>query len=345
MRFGYIVIVYWTFFYRAEARSALLPEFNFKKVSRTNFGSSPVSFSGIQLLNRAVERPKEKTIQSRIELPNAIKTKPFKNFKQVTRRPRIRDQVIPTKQTVRTKTSPVVQSTWMQLPPKIGGNSKLSMHDDKTLSLQNRAFKDRSPTKNIQFTKLIPRNSQISSKWHMPPQSTTQKVKGNELEITLVGQKVPKHGKSHIIPTKSVPIQKKVTENPLSNSEVTVVVKSEGTPKPVEELPYCSWIDPSSCPDFSKVQPSCIETLSVSSLRGECKMCPFNWCKGPNDMAGSGKLQDQSPLDVVLGPSNYRLAVNVPGTGPKQSVSNFGNKPPSTTTTEIPFWNFQTFGP
>ncbi|XP_061185740.1 uncharacterized protein LOC133193827 [Saccostrea echinata] len=349
----YIIIACWTFFNRAGGRTALLPEFNFKKVSRTNDGRSPVSFSGIKLLNRGIERPKEKTRESRVELPDVTKSKPFKNFKQVTRGP-IRHQVISTKQTAIPQKLPIVQSTWLQLPTNNVGNSKLPLHVDRTLPLQtDKTFKGKSSTKNVQLTKVLPRQSQKSSKWHVSPQKTTNAARANALEITLVGQKV-----SHILPTKSVsfkkdvsPFKKDVTENPLSNSEVTVVVKSEGTPRPVEELPYCSWIDPSNCPDFSKVRPSCIETLSISSLRGECKMCPFNWCKGPNDMAGSGKLHDQSPLDVVLNaggrnmPSKYGLAVNVPGSGSKQSVSNFVNKPPSSTTTEIPFWNFETFGP
>lgn len=103
------------------------------------------------------------------------------------------------------------------------------------------------------------------------------------------------------------------------NTIITPRLEPVRTPTPIYEIPFCSWIDPNKCPDVSKVQPECLEYPKVDSPYGKCKTCPLiiSWCFEPNDMAGSGKLHDNSPLDVVLNAGNmkapkFALAINQP---------------------------------
>lgn len=93
------------------------------------------------------------------------------------------------------------------------------------------------------------------------------------------------------------------------NTVITLGWEPVVTQTLIYAIPFCSWIDPYKCPDVSRVQPQCIEYPRIDSPYGQCKTCPLiiSWCFEPNDMAGSGKLHDNSPLDVVLNAGNMEV--------------------------------------
>lgn len=101
------------------------------------------------------------------------------------------------------------------------------------------------------------------------------------------------------------------------NTVITLGLEPVRTPTLIYAIPFCSWIDPNKCPDVSNVQPECLEYPKVDSPYGKCKTCPLiiSWCFETNDMAGGGKLHDNSPLNVVLNAGNmkaskFALAIN-----------------------------------
>jgi hypothetical protein len=174
-----------------------------------------------------------------------------------------------------------------------------------------------------------------------------------EMKFDLLSEEeVPTmYDKSQTSPTQPVNVQTDIvwqTSTPPTVSVTMVTEKWTGTPIPHKDIPYCSWIDVSDCPDISKLNSECIESPTIPALDGECKMCPFNWCTGPINTIHSSTLPDQSSV------INQGGTTQSPQFGLDQSHSDQGqnkwdlnsvNEPHSTTTTEIPFWNFQTFGP
>lgn len=164
---------------------------------------------------------------------------------------------------------------------------------------------------------------QVSSN-KVPQKDIQLKTGASDLEFfTSAKEAHDKH--LRIVDHSSTPIPQLVTSQKDIDLTIPDTVITPGLehvrtgPTPIYEIPFCSWIDPNKCPDVSRVQPECLEYPKVDSLYGECKSCPLiiSWCFEPNDMAGSGKLHDNSPLDVVLNAGNmkapkFALAINRP---------------------------------
>lgn len=179
--------------------------------------------------------------------------------------------------------------------------------------------------KNMQLINSEVISSQIDqvSSDKVPEKDIQLKTGASDLELfTSAKEAHAKHFR--VVDHSSTPIPQLVTSQTdidltTPNIVITLGLEHVRTPTPIYEIPFCSWIDPNKCPDVSRVQPECLEYPKVDSPYGECKTCPLiiSWCFEPNDMAGSGKLHDNSPLDVVLNTRNmkapkFALAINKP---------------------------------
>lgn len=179
--------------------------------------------------------------------------------------------------------------------------------------------------KNMQLINSEVISSQIDqvSSDKVPEKDIQLKTGASDLKLfTSAKEAHAKHFR--VVDHSSTPIPQLVTSQTdidltTPNIVITLGLEHVRTPTPIYEIPFCSWIDPNKCPDVSRVQPECLEYPKVDSPYGECKTCPLiiSWCFEPNDMAGSGKLHDNSPLDVVLNTRNmkapkFALAINKP---------------------------------
>lgn len=309
-------MIHWVLiFVVVDGRKALLPEFSFKRPSRRSDVGVRTSFTGTSLLNKAHQSPLKTTNRGGMRLaevmePHKISTTRHRAPKQTNRLP---ESKVPTQ----------------------------SMQRAQPILLQEHGF-----SRKDQETNVAGHMSSPKGKWE-------NKMKFDRLSE---GEVSSKYDKSEKFPPRSVHFQENSAwqTSPHSTVSVTMVTeKSVGSPRPYKDIPYCSWIDPSDCQDISKVKSECVESPTIPALEGKCKMCPFNWCTGPNDMTESGKLLEQSPLDIVINEGGnvqspkFGHAINPPFSGQGQNSWRLKsvNDPRSVTTTEIPFWNFQTFGP
>lgn len=315
-----------TFFFEVRGRKPMLPEFSFKKFSQRNNEKTFRTFTAEKLLKETNKDPNGADVQK-------LNISKILQFQQVTDTPK---QVKTTKHLFLNKK----------------GNLNTPRFDEIIPSQTNPLSTTKSAVKNIQIKNAFLKIDQEYPRWQESLHVKKDEMWRNELKLeplpsTRETQEIHVHLDSSTASTKPSTFQTDF-DSRTAYTGVTVTMKSVGTSKPIQTIPYCSWIDPHKCPDVSKIQPSCIESPTIPALDGECKMCPFDWCLEPNDMAGSGKLHDHSPLDVVLNagskePPKLALAINRPAT--EQEQDNVYSKVVRKATTEIPFWNFETFGP
>lgn len=323
-------------------RKPMLPEFSFKKLSERNNEKTFRTFTAEKPLKETNNDPNGANVQK-------LNISKILQFQQVTDTPK----------TLRTPKHLFLNKKGNSNTPQFDASKdrknekKLLQKSEIIPSHTNQLSTTKSAVKkNIQMKNAFLKIDNEYPRWQESLHVNNDEMWRNELKLdplpsTRETHEMHAHLYSSTASTKPSTFQTDF-DSRTSYTGVTVTMKSVGTPKPIHTIPYCSWIDPHKCPDVSKIQPNCIESPIIPALDGECKMCPFDWCLEPNDMAGSGKLHDHSPLDVVLNagskePPKLALAINPPATG--QEEDNVNSKGVPKTTTEIPFWNFETFGP
>lgn len=329
--------------FEVGGRKPMLPEFSFKTLSQRNNEKSFRAFTAEKLLKETNEHPNEANIQK-------INISKILQFQQVTDTPKL----FKTPKHLFLNKKGKLNTPRFDTSKDRKNENKLLQKSEITPSQTNHLSTTNSAVKNIQMKNAFLKidNDNEYPRWQESLRVTNDEMWRNELKLdplpsTRETHEIHAHLDSSTASTKPSTFRTDF-DSGTPYTGVTVTMKSVGTPKSIQFIPYCSWIDPYKCPDVSKIQPSCIESPTIPALDGECKMCPFDWCLEPNDMAGSGKLHDHSPLDVVLNagskePPKLALAINRPVTGQEQD--NVNSKVVRKTTTEIPFWNFETFGP
>ena len=345
-----------------EGRTALLPEFSFIKSSRKSNRGTVNAFSGVALLKMNGKEYQRTTVATQQEYQRTtVATQQEYQRTTVATQHMLLPNILPFEQLsndgLRT-TKLLPEKNRKQNIPQTLIRSASPIEGDITRNKHAIKF-EKSQDQNI-FTKIGVRDITLNKKSGIEGVSVTtdgaflnrrNKVWRNELNLPKVTEQKlnRKTGQN----TKVVSPSKRTMSLPTNltpqtealNQDVTVTMKSVGTPRPIQAIPYCSWIDQTDCPDVSKLPQSCIESLTIPASEGECKMCPFNWCSEPNDIAGNVRLHDPSSAGVVLNTGRGKMFAVAVSQQNGQTPPPLYVKTVHKTTTEIPFWNFETFGP
>eukprot|EP00105_Crassostrea_gigas_P029098 XP_011450933.1 PREDICTED: uncharacterized protein LOC105344758 [Crassostrea gigas] len=288
-------LMVWYFCSAVGGKQTLLTDFSYKRPSHAVGG--PSTFSAKKLLKQSQLKTKGAASVHDLKIPKVLQSGQTSVDKPDLVKS-VRKQDLDNPKTIENLAKP--DSIRVNTPQSVE-NKNMQLINSEVISSQiDQVSSDKVPEKDIQ-------------------------LKTGASDLALFTSAKEAHAKHfRVVDHSSTPIPQLVTSQTdidltTPNIVITLGLEHVRTPTPIYEIPICSWIDPNKCPDVSRVQPECLEYPKVDSPYGECKTCPLiiSWCFEPNDMAGSGKLHDNSPLDVVLNTRNmkapkFALAINKP---------------------------------